>query len=270
MPVRYDRLDYDDYAERIRALSDVASVREYGSVVENGKSYPLFRLDVPGERLLVITSGFHGEERSGPLTLAERFREIAAAARAANVALAVFPCVNPSGFEVGSRYNASHERPNNDFLRYQLPNGELKGELEPGEPFTRWTVFREGPKETRALLPQLEALPTPVAMLDIHQDNYAPGRAVYAYTFGEKAPFLAMLERSARFAKVGAGLPVDDVRRVGADGLIEFNDGSITDYFFRRGTPTIATLETTTETPRRDTQEIDLLWVRGFIDLAAK
>jgi hypothetical protein len=31
--------------------------------------------------------------------------------------------------------------------------------------------------------------------------------------------------------------------------LIELHDGSVTDYFFRRGVPYTAALETTTQTP---------------------
>ncbi|MDQ3262407.1 MAG: DUF2817 domain-containing protein [Myxococcota bacterium] len=270
MPVPYERLDYFQYADQVRSLQDVAQVSEYGAVLENGRHYPLFRLDVPGERLLVITSGFHGEERSGPLTLATRFRELAAAARAAGVALTVFPCINPSGFEVGSRYNASGEKPNNDYLRYEVTPGQWKGELTTGEAFLRWKLFEGGPKETQALRVQLEALPTPVGMLDLHQDNYTPGPWVYAYTFGEKAPYLALLEASRRYAQIGGNLPVDELRDVGPDGLIEFNDGSITDYFLRRGTRYVATLETTTETPLADTQEVDLIWAHGFIQLVGK
>lgn len=273
MPTTFQPIDYAVYADAVRSLRDVAEVREYALLEEPTGRFPVFRLEVeasPGAPLLVVTSGFHGEERSGPLTLAERFRRFAEVARRLDVRLVVFPCVNPSGFVTGDRYNASKERPNNDFLRYEVAPGEWKGELMTGEPFLRHELFRDSPRETRALLPELEALPTPAAMLDLHQDNYAPGGLVYAYTFGPKAPYLALLARSSAHAQIGGGLPVDEHRKVGPDGLIEFNDGSITDYFFRRGTRYIATLETTTTMPFEVTREIDTLWVEGFIELATR
>ena len=86
------------------SLADDVVVMYRGRVMEAGKEYQLFRLTVPGSRWLVITSGFHGEEPAGPLTLAESFPEIAAYARARDVGLRVYPCINPSGFEVGTPY----------------------------------------------------------------------------------------------------------------------------------------------------------------------
>lgn len=272
MPIRFEPLDYAAYAKRLREVDPEIRVREYGTVTEPNGTFPLFRLeggageDAP---LLLVTSGFHGEERSGPLTLAARFGRFAAQARLRGVRLVAFPCINPSGFVRGTRYNASGEKPNNDLLRYETAPGVWKGELQPGESFLRSEVFRGSPQETRALLRELEALPTPRAMLDIHQDNYAAGPRVYAYTFGPKAPYLTLLERSRRWAEIGAGLPVDELRRVGPDGLIEFHDGSVTDYFVRRGSRYVATLETTTETPLERSAEIDSVWVEGFIELAA-
>lgn len=273
MPTTFQPIDYAVYADAVRALREVADVREYAVLEEPNGRFPVFRLEVtasPQAPLVVVTSGFHGEERSGPLTLVERFHRFAARAREKDVRLVVFPCVNPSGFVTGERYNASGEKPNNDFLRYEVRPGEWKGELMTDEPFLRYELFRQSPKETRALLPELEALPTPVAMLDVHQDNYAPGGLVYAYTFGPKPPYLELLKRSLAWAQLGAHMPVDEHRKVGPDGLIEFCDGSVTDYFFRRGTRYIATLETTTTLPLEVTREVDTLWVEGFIELAAQ
>ena len=54
-----------------------------------------------------------------------------------------------------------------------------------------------------------------------------------------------------------------------AEGFIECHDGSITDHFHRAGVPYTAAIETTTETPAALADEINLIWMRGFIDLAA-
>ncbi len=262
-------MDHGAYLERLRRYANVADVSEYGSVVEGGRRYPLVRLTVPGERMLVLTAGFHGEEPAGPLTLAEHFAEIAAYARSRKVGLVVFPCINPSGFEAGTRYNASGEKPNNDFLRYEVAPGKWRGELKSGESFLRWKPFAEGPKETRALLQALEALPCPVAALDIHQDNYTPRNVTYAYVFGDRRHYAPLSRAAARHIKLAVRVAVDDHNRTDRCGLIWFHDGSVTDYFMRRGTPYCAALETTTRTPMAACHAVNLIWIRGFIELAA-
>jgi hypothetical protein len=53
------------------------------------------------------------------------------------------------------------------------------------------------------------------------------------------------------------------------EGFIIAHDGSITDRCHRAGVPYTAAIETTTETPAALADEINLIWIRGFIDLAA-
>lgn len=263
-------VEYTDYSRRLLSYASVAEVAEYGRVMEAGKEYPLFRLTVPGSRWLVITSGFHGEEPAGPLTLAESFAEIAAYARARDVGLRVYPCINPSGFEVGTRYNRSGEQPNNDFLRYEVAPGTWKGELDPGESFLRWVLYDGGPKETRAVRGDIDRFPPPAAALDIHQDNYLHIAATYAYTFGDSAAYRPMVEASAEHVTVIRDQRVDEHHITDADGLIASHDGSVTDYFMRKGVPYTAALETTTHTPLASCHAVNLLWIRGFIELAAR
>ncbi|HSP77484.1 MAG TPA: hypothetical protein VLQ93_03080 [Myxococcaceae bacterium] len=264
-------MNYEDYARRIRSHTGLAEVNEYGRVVEGGVEYPLFRLIVPGSRWLVITSGFHGEEPAGPLTLAEHFEEVAAYARERDVGLRVYPCINPSGFEDGTRYNRSGEKPNNDFMRYEVAPGVWTGELERADlSFLRWVLYDGGPKETRAVRSDIARYPAPSAALDIHQDNYLPGSATYAYTFGDKDAYRPLMEAASAHAHVIRNDKVDENHHTDADGLIEYHDGSVTDYFTRLGVPYAAALETTTRTPLEACHAINLLWVRGFIDLAAR
>lgn len=262
--------NYQEYARRIRGYADIAEVNEYARVVEGGVEYPLFRLTLPGDRWLVITSGFHGEEPAGPLTLCQYFEDIAVYARERRVGLRVYPCINPSGFEDGTRYNRSGEKPNNDFLRYETAPGMWKGELTRGESFLRWALYDGGPKETRAVRADIARYPAPNAALDIHQDNYLPGAATYAYTFGDKTPFRRYMEAAGAHARVIRNEKVDEVNRTDPDGLIEYNDGSVTDFFVRSGVPFAAALETTTATPLEACHAINLIWIRGFIDLAAR
>ncbi len=263
-------MDYTDYARRILAYSSLAEVAEYGRVTEAGKEYPLFRLTVPGKHWLVITSGFHGEEPAGPLTLAQSFEEVVAYAREREVGLRVYPCINPSGFEVGTRYNKSGEKPNNDFLRYETAPGTWKGELAAGESFLRWVLYDGGPKETRAARADIARFEPPAAALDIHQDNYLSMAATYAYTFGDVAAYRPLMEAASTHVAVIRNQRVDELNHANADGLIESHDGSVTDYFQRRGVPYTAALETTTRTPLASCYEVNLIWIRGFIDLAAR
>ncbi len=261
-----------NYRQLAKALCDhrgIAEVGEYGEVVESGRAYPLLRLTVPGKRWLVITAGFHGEEPAGPLTLARHLPAIAAWARERQVGLSIFPCINPSGFEARTRYNASGEKPNNDFLRYETSPGTWKGELRFGEPFTRHALFHEGPKETRALRPVLDALPAPAAALDIHQDNWMVGRHTYAYVFGPRRAYLPLMRAAEAHARVAASCAVHDDVWTDGHGFVHYNDGSITDYYMRRGVPYTAALETTTATPLEACHRVNLVWIRGFIELAA-
>ena len=263
-------MNYTDYAQRIRSFVTLAEVAEYGRVTEGGQDYPLFRLIVPGERWLVITSGFHGEEPAGPLTLAEHFPEVVAYARERGVGLRVYPCINPSGFEDGTRYNRSGEKPNNDFMRYEVTPGEWKGELSRPQPILRWVMFDGGPKETRAVRTDLARFPPPNAALDIHQDNYLGGEATYAYTFGDKNAYRPLVDAAAQHVHVVRNQKVDENNVTDADGLIEYHDGSITDWYMRQGVPYACALETTTPTPLAKCHAVNLIWIRGFIDLAAR
>src|SRR5206468_7556828 len=141
--------------------------------------FPLLAAHSPGKRSAIITAGFHGDEKAGPLTLLDHVAEIVAYAVERDVALHIYPCINPSGFEAHTRYNLSGERPNNDFLRYEVEPGRWKGELSTGEPYLRWSPSRPAAKETAALRASLARLPMPNASLDLHQANFIHGALCY-------------------------------------------------------------------------------------------
>jgi hypothetical protein len=262
-------VNYHDYAARFRAHQAVAEVRTYATVVEQGESHDLLMAQTPGRRSLVITAGFHGDETAGPLTLLEHLPEIVAHARRREVGLRIYPLLNPSGFTDGTRYNRSQEQPNNDFIRYEIEPGQVRDMLPAGMSFHRWTVFRQSPKETRALLAELEVAPRPDAALDIHQDPWLEGDLSYAYTFGPRAAYLPFVRTTESFIPIARSHEVDDDVHTDADGLIELHDGSVTDYLFRRGVPFAAALETTTCARMDVCHQVNLAWIRGFIDLAA-
>ena len=264
-------MEFTEYVERFRRHSRFAQVDEYGVVQEGGRDYPLLRARTPGRHLLVVTSGFHGEEPAGPLTLMEHLEEVVDHARAHDVGLLVYPCINPSGFEDGTRYNRSGEKPNNDFLRYEVAPGKWKGELRPGgEPYLRWVLYDGGPKETRAIRDELAKQPVPHAALDIHQDRYLKEALTYAYVFGDQQAYEPLVEAASQYARVVQNEMVAEVNRTNTLGLIEYHDGSVTDFYLRKGVPFCAALETTTHTPLASSHAINLIWLRGFIELAAR
>jgi predicted deacylase len=262
-------VDYRDYLDRLRAQAGEATLTEYAVVRENDRNYPLITVTTPGRRELVVTAGFHGEEPAGPLTLLEHLPDILAFARTRDVALRLFPCINPSGFEGGHRYNASGEHPNNDFLRYELSPGVFAEEVQVGEPFLAWHPHEATPKETRALHRELARHPPPHGALDLHQDAWVKAKCFYAYHFNDPAPYRALVEQSLAHAKVAIHLAVHNLLRTDRHGLIVHHDGSNSDWFHRRGVPHVAVLETTTLTPLERCHAINLTWIRGFIELVA-
>jgi len=268
---------FRDYVARWNAsVPAPAEAFCYGTVVEDGRPFDLVGLRSPGARTVLITAGFHGDEKAGPLTLLEHAAEIVDYAAARGVGLLIYPCINPSGFEAHTRYNVSGERPNNDFLRYEIAPGVWRGELRDGERFSRIVPAVDGlPKETVALARELDRAPLPAASLDLHQDNFIHGSLFYAYVFGDLASYRPLMARAGslvpvlRSSIVDSGYePGSDVR-ADAEGFIICPDGSITDRFHRAGVPYVAAIETTTETPAPMADEINLIWIRGFIDLCA-
>jgi hypothetical protein len=264
-------MDYRDYAARFLTHRSLVEIRPFATVVEGADSYELLYAEIAGGRTLTITAGFHGDEVAGPLTLLEHMPEIVAHAQRQGVGLRIYPCLNPSGFTDGTRYNRSGEFPNNDLLRYEVTPGRWVGELRGGHQFSRLDLHRDGPKETRAILEDLERASAPDGALDLHQDPWLDGALSYAYVFGPRAAYLPLVAATDPIVRLARDVKVDDEDNVHSDkdGLIELHDGSVTDYFFRRGVPFTAALETTTQTPLARSHEVNLLWIRGFIDLVA-
>jgi predicted deacylase len=258
------------------ALPAAAERFTYGEVLEGGEPYPLLGLRLPGPRPLIVTAGFHGDEKAGPMTLLEHTADIVCHAADRGVGLVIYPCINPSGFQAHTRYNVTGERPNNDFLRYETEPGTWQGELRDGERYLRYVPATDGiPKETAALARALDAEPAPRAALDLHQDNFIHGDLFYAYVFGDLNAYRPLLARSGALVPVLRSSIVDSGHEPGTDvradeeGFIICHDGSITDRFHRAGVPYTAAIETTTETPWPLADEINLIWIRGFVELAA-
>ncbi len=271
-------VEFGDYVARWNAsVPAPAQAFRYGTVVEGGRDFDLVGLRLPGARTVLITAGFHGDEKAGPLTLLEHAAEIVAYAAARGVGLLIYPCINPSGFEAHTRYNVTGERPNNDFLRYEIAPGVWRGELRDGEQFSRIAPAVDGlPKETAALARELDRAPAPRRVARSAPGQLHPRGALLRLRLRRSGglPAAAWRARASlvpvlRSSIVDSGYePGSDVR-ADAEGFIICPDGSITDKFHRAGVPYVAAIETTTETPGPLSDEINLIWIRGFIDLCA-
>lgn len=263
-------MKWNELEAGLRRHGSLCTLDTYGEVEDSEGRYPLLRLRTAGKTLCVITAGFHGDEQSGPISLMKHLPEVVDYARANDVALAVYPCLNPSGFDAFSRYNRNGEKPNNWFIDYELPDGRVVGELREVVPYTRTLLRTVGPAETLAVIAEMEHLPTtPVGALDLHQDPYFDGHLAYAYAFGDPAPYIELIHRTERIVPIARSHEVDDHTHSDEHGLVYLHDGSITDYFMRRGTAYTAVVETTTDTDMTLACQVNLVWMRGFIDLCA-
>lgn len=263
-------MDYTELERLLRRHAPLVDLQVFGEQDDGTRRLPLLRLTTPGRHLCLITAGFHGDEQAGPITLAEHLPEIVDHARAHDVALRIYPCVNASGFDAFTRYNRLGEKPNNDCIRYELADGSIVDQLTGPDAFTAFHPQGGGPQETRALIADLRDLPLPGAALDLHQDPYIKGPLCYAYTFGPSAPFLPLMAACEGHVPIARSREVDVHVHADADGLIALHDCSVTDWLWRRGTPYTAALETTTDTPLAARDAVNLIWIRGFIELAAQ
>ena len=147
--------------------------------------------------------------------------------------------------------------------------GQGVEEVDGRQAIPPWFLSQGVPKETRALRADGAAQPTPVAALDLHQDAWVGTPCHYAYYFGERAPYAQLLADGNALVPVGRHVTVHDEHVTDSEGLLVHHDGSITDYFFRRGVPFTAVLETSTATPHPRAIAVNVLWMNAFVDFAA-
>jgi len=232
---------------------------------------------------VLIMAGLHGDEVAGPLSLLRHLNEIVDHACASGVQLIVYPLANPSGFAAGTRY-ADGDRGklgNNDFLRYELEDGSIVGDIGGGRLFRRWRWSSDPqlglqlPRET-ALIHRLlrdDPVERVAGVIDLHQDliTKEPGAMAYHYGFGDLAryrPIVAELARMipiARRRAINAGQPTP--MWTDGDGFLVRHDGTLTDLFYRLGAAHCLAVETSGATPLELACRVNCAWVLGVIDL---
>lgn len=281
------------YAELLSSFEHKADalglVREsYGTISYPGAEYRLLKLTLDGgDGFVVITTGFHGDEIAGPLSILEHLEEIVGYARQCGVGLVIYPCTNPSGFDGRTRYNADEERGNNDFLRY-LKGGIWTDDLKNSTEHDGWRWSSDPslgqilPLETRLLHEDMRQLPfeSVRAIIDLHQDHFLEGPSSYAYVFGEGTEYVSIVEEVEKRVQLlrntainsgqSPGCPPDEIPVSDEHGFIRRHDGTVTDLFHRLGVPYSVAVETTGDTELGAAMDVDLIWVKGILRLAGK
>jgi hypothetical protein len=262
----------------------------YGSVKEpvRGKDeyYRLYKmiLNPEYEKTLLTTTGFHGEEFNGPISLLNIIDEATAFAKEMETRLIVYPCISPSGLDLHQRYNPTDDvgdNGNNDFLRYEIEKDNWIGTLEAGQTFLNYKTVESAAKEVRLLQRDLLKYqnPVPQAVLDIHQDdNVKNGQGnFYAYIFDQRPVYLEIMRKLAQITDVCKNIEASNTEgdrevsyRIDNDGFIFLHDGSITDMFYRLGSKFCVCAETNTDLPLEEVSQINLIWIKELIKLIAK
>ena len=108
----------DDVLPRIEALRATFDVAEYGRVVSEGETFPLFAVRSrhwnDALPTVLVTGGVHGYETSG-VHGALAFLERHGLDYAGRVNLLVAPCISPWAYERVQRWNAEAIDPNRNF-----------------------------------------------------------------------------------------------------------------------------------------------------------
>ena len=259
----------------------------------------------PQDPVLLIRAGIHGNERAGPLTIEQYGNEIFDYAHKQGVKVILYPLGNPSGFSAGLRYNIDNDNGgndgNNDFLRYELEDGSIKGDIRDGKiPFKRFLWSSDPslgihlPLETELMhkLLKEDPLHQVKGSIDLHQDHLTPNASpvAYQYALGNIHEYKPIIEEILKICPVyknqlisaGYQTQIDgngnvistplesETEVIDEDGSIVRYDGSITDLFYRLGTPYNVAVETTGATPIDIACKVNLLWIQGFIDLIQK
>jgi len=252
------------------------------------------------DKVILICAGIHGEEVSGPLTIYHHFNQIIDYVHKNNLKFILYPLRNPSGFEKNLRYNADHDKGeagNNDFIRYKLKSGKIVDDLKDKNIYKKWFWCSE--KKLKVKLPKETALfhkllkkdlkYNIVACLDLHQDYITPSKkaAAYHYAFGNMAIYKPIINKIKKIVPlwknhyIGAGfnmainkkgtvinkLPASELIKSDALGFIQRFDGTLGDLAYRLGIKYSITAETTGATPRAKAIKVNLLWIKGLVDL---
>jgi hypothetical protein len=262
----------------------------------------------PQDKVLMLGAGVHGNEVAGPATLVIYGSEIVERAHSRGIKIILYPLRNPSAFGTpGKRYNIDETDDavpvgNNDFVRYELPDGRIVDDLRDSNVFKSWGWASERrynvalPPETRLMHTLLRGDPLMQvrAAIDLHQDYITPEAfpLAYHYAFGDVSSYRSIIQELekiipiARNQLIGAGYAgmtesgqftrnaASQAIRTDENGFLVRHDGSWTDLIWRIGESQARrvhciTSETTGATPLDLACRVNLIWIFGIVDLVA-
>ncbi len=295
--------NYRAFIEKIKEkLPRNYRLQRYGTVKEK-KKYTLYKIQphkLSRKKILLITTGFHGEEPAGPFTIQDKIAAIINHAIERDVQLIIYPCINPSGWEHNKRYNLSSEGPNNYFLYYQLESKKFSPEVPYRAKFERYIEIdktklkKQMPKESILLIKDLKKVLINKrlnAILDIHQDDETPKNTHYVIITGKKRKvYRKIMKKIEKYAKILKNSPlnpscknvygikspkelqkkIQKAYQLDKHGIITIHDGTVTDFLYRKGTKHAITIETDIKMSPKTAQKINLLWIKELIDLIAR
>lgn len=270
------------YAGLIRRFKNKkCQLKCYGEFNEKRKKYKLYKIVINPKyrtRTLLITSGFHGEEFNGPISLLNIFDDITAYAKKMQVRVIIYPCVNPSGFDLCKRYNASDEEQNNYFMEYKVKGGRWVGVLKKGEKYHDFRIADSPAKEVRLLKRDVLRYKVPNGVLDIHQQKgHLDTGNTYTYICRRRRSYYRIMKQISEVTKVATNDPDkyeegDRVVnfRIDRNGFVLLHDGSITDMFYQLGSMYAIAVETDTRLCLNTVCKINYIWISELMQLIAR
>lgn len=252
---------------------------KYGTVKED-KTYNLYKIIINNnsKKTLLITTGFHGEEFNGPISIAKIFNEITEYSQKKKVNLIIYLCINPSGFEHHSMYNFSNERSNNDFIRYKK-NGKWISFLSTRPKPNNFKIITPNAKESKLILKEiLKNNLLPIGFIDVHQDDYLSTGDFYTYISNKRKLYekiMKKLDKIAFRSRNAITMNYDDngneiTEIIDKDGFRETFDSGLSDLFHNLGSEFSITVETNVKTTLKKVEQINKIWIKNIIDLIAK
>jgi hypothetical protein len=236
-------------------------------------------------KIIMIATGIHGNEKAGPLTILKYGNKIINHAHKTRLKLIIYPLINPSGFEKNTRYNIDSNAwgsGSGDFIRYELKNGKMTDDLARKKVFKNWYWSSDIkniklPEETRLMheLLKKEPLKQIAAVIDIHQDCLSSQKKYFAYqySFENKKVFEKIVLKISKIIpvlknkKMWAGYASGIALKSDKNGFIIRHDGTITDLLYRLGTKCSIAIETIGSTPLDKAMLVNLTWILNIIDL---
>ncbi|MBI4450809.1 hypothetical protein HY642_02435 [Candidatus Woesearchaeota archaeon] len=262
-------------------------------------------------RSAAISGTIHANEQAGFCTLVEQAADIFTKAHDQRTAVIMYPCLNPAGFDLRTinpdqRYNPDGERPNNDFIHYQvkklmpdgnfarMPDGAIEHEwvddLKTRKDYVQWQwADRSGlkkklPLETRLALNDIRSLPkqTLCGVVDLHQDwwpEYWGRQVAYAYPLGNPALYVPAAKRIETIVPLLKHEPIvsgyADTDKASAPVSDEYgntyrHDGSLADAGYRCGAVFAVEAESSRDVPMSLAKQVNRIWIDDCLDWVAK